>query len=390
MAAADALSRGDRDAYAQNGRAPRAAVGARSAGEQIRVGILGVTGYVGAELVRLLERHPAVTIVTLAARNRDGTPLGEAFSHLAETGHRVEAALPDPAGLDAVLLALPHGQAASIAPGLAQGGPLVIDLGADFRLADPADYREYYALEHPAPELLPGGPGRPASDNGPALPAAVYGLPELHRGAIATARIVASPGCYPTTALLALAPLARAGLIGDIVVDAKSGVSGAGREPKLETHYSEANESVSAYGLGGHRHLPEIRGELARLGASPEALAGFVFTPHLVPMTRGLLATCYVRATRNVTQGELDALYADAYGAEPFVQVAPAPPSTKTVTGSNLCRVHVRFDTRSGRIVALGVTDNLVKGAAGQAVQSLNIAFGLPETIGLEQLPLYP
>ncbi|MGO9206294.1 MAG: N-acetyl-gamma-glutamyl-phosphate reductase [Candidatus Limnocylindrales bacterium] len=390
MAIAGDLSRDHRATCAPMERAPRAAVGARSAGQQIRVGILGVTGYVGAELVRLLERHPAVRIVTLAARNRDGTPLGEAFAHLTETGHRVEAALPDPAELDAVLLALPHGQAASIAPSFAQAGPLVIDLGADFRLSDPADYREFYAFDHPVPELLPGGPGRPETDAGPALPAAVYGLPELHRGAIATARIVASPGCYPTTALLALAPLARAGLIGDIVVDAKSGVSGTGREPKLETHYSEANESVSAYGLGGHRHLPEIRGELSRLGASPDVLAGFVFTPHLVPMTRGLLATCYVRPTRNVTQGELDALYADAYGAEPFVQVAPAPPSTKTVTGSNLCRVHVRLDPRSGRIVAIGVTDNLVKGAAGQAVQSLNIAFGLPETTGLEQLPLYP
>jgi len=328
--------------------------------------------------------------VALAARHRDGSPLGETFAHLAETGHHVEARLPAPADLDAVLLALPHGQAASIAPDLAQAGPLVIDLGADFRLADPADYREFYALDHPAPELLPGGPGRPASGAGPALPAAVYGLPELHRRAIAGARIVASPGCYPTTAILALAPLARAGLIGDLVVDAKSGVSGAGREPKLETHFPEANESVGAYGLGGHRHLPEIRGELAALGVSPDALAGFVFAPHLVPMTRGLLATCYVRPTRHVTQAELDALYADAYGAEPFVQVAPAPPSTKTVTGSNMCRVHVRLDARSGRIVAIAVTDNLVKGAAGQAVQSLNIAFGLPETAGLEQLPLYP
>ncbi len=376
--------------HVETARAPRAGIDARSSGRPIRVGILGATGYVGAELVRLLERHPAVRIVALAARNRESVPLGDAFAHLAGTGHRIAATLPDPVELDAILLALPHGQAASIAPGLAQAGPLVIDLGADFRLANPADYREFYALQHPAPELLPGGPGRPASDNGPALPAAVYGLPELHRAAIAGTCIVASPGCYPTTALLALAPLARAGLIGDIVVDAKSGVSGAGREPKIETHFSEANESVSAYGLGGHRHLPEIRGELARLGASPDALAGFVFTPHLVPMTRGLLATCYVRPTRRVTQGELDALYADAYDAEPFVQVASAPPSTKTVTGSNLCRVHVRLDPRSGRIVAIGVTDNLVKGAAGQAVQSLNIAFGLPETTGLEQLPLYP
>jgi len=357
---------------------------------EIRVGILGATGYVGAELVRLLERHPTVRIVSLAARNREGVPVGEAFAHLAETGHRIDAALPDPAELDVVLIALPHGQAAALAPDLAAAGPLVIDLGADFRLSDPADYREFYALDHPAPELLPGGTGRPASGTHPAIPAAVYGLPELHRAAIASARIVASPGCYPTTAILALAPLARAGLIADVIVDAKSGVSGAGREPRLETHFSEANESVRAYGLGGHRHLPEIRGELSGLGASAEAMAGLIFTPHLVPMTRGLLATCYVRPVRPVTQDELDGLYVDAYRDEPFVQVTAVPPSTKTVTGSNLCRVHARVDARSGRVVAIAVTDNLVKGAAGQAVQSLNVAFGLPETTGLEQLPLYP
>jgi N-acetyl-gamma-glutamyl-phosphate reductase len=356
----------------------------------IRAGILGATGYVGAELVRLLERHPRVRIVGLAARNRDGVPVGEAFAHLAETGHRIDAALPDASELDAALIALPHGQAGAIAPDLAARGVLVVDLGADFRLADPADYREFYGLEHPAPELLPGGPGRPASPGREAVPPAVYGLPELHREALRSARLIASPGCYPTASILALAPLARAGLIADVVVDAKSGVSGAGREPKLETHFPEANESVRAYGLGGHRHLPEIRGQLAALGASPEAMSSLVFTPHLVPMTRGLLATCYVRPPRPVTQEELDVLYADAYAAEPFVQVVPAPPSTKTVTGSNLCRVHVRLDQRSGRVLAIAAIDNLVKGAAGQAVQALNLAAGLPETAGLDQLALYP
>ncbi|MDA8201437.1 MAG: N-acetyl-gamma-glutamyl-phosphate reductase [Chloroflexi bacterium] len=357
---------------------------------RVRVGILGATGYVGAELVRLLERHPAVRIVALAARNRDGIPVGEAFAHLAGTRHRIDGALPDPSALDAVLLALPHGQAASVAPDLAAAGVLVIDLGADFRLSDPAAYRDYYRLEHPAPDLLPGGTGRAAADGRRALPPAVYGLPELHRAEIPSTRIVASPGCYPTTTLLALAPLARAGLIGAVIVDAKSGVSGAGREPRLEMHFSEANESVRAYSLTGHRHLPEIQGELGGLGVSPEAVGGLVFTPHLVPMTRGLLATCYVRPSRPVSQAELDDLYAEAYGAEPFVQMSPVPPATKSVTGSNLCRVHVHLDQRSGLVLALAVTDNLVKGAAGQAVQSLNIAFGLPETAGLEQLPLYP
>ncbi len=356
----------------------------------LRVGVLGATGYVGAELVRLLERHPAVRIVALAARNREGVPVGEAFAHLAETGHRIDATLPDPSELDVVFIALPHGQATTVAPGLAARGLLVIDLGADFRLSDPADYREFYGLEHPAPELLPGGRGRPADEGSAPVPAAVYGLPELHRDAIRGARLIAAPGCYPTTTLLALAPLARAGLVGDVIVDAKSGVSGAGREPRLETHFSEANESIRPYGLGGHRHLPEIRGELAALGVAPGALASLVFTPHLVPMTRGLLATCYVRPTRPVTQEELDRLYAEAYGHEPFVRVAAEPPATKTVTGSNLCRVAVRLDRRSGRVLAMAVTDNLVKGAAGQAVQSLNVVAGLPETTGLEQLPLYP
>lgn len=356
----------------------------------LRVGILGATGYVGAELVRLLERHPNVRIVALAARNREGVPVGEAFQHLAETGHRIDPSLPDPSALDAAFIALPHGQAASITPDLVAAGVLVVDLGADFRLADPADYPTWYGLDHPAPELLPGGPGRPARDGSPALTAAVYGLPELHREDISRARLIASPGCYPTATILALAPLARAGLIADVVVDAKSGVSGAGREPKLETHFGEANESVRAYGLGGHRHLAEMRQELRGLGVAPSVVGEMVFVPHLVPMTRGLLATCHVRTTRPVGQPEIDALYASAYDDEPCVQVVPHSPATKTVSGSNLARVHARVDGGTGRVLALGAIDNLVKGAAGQAVQAFNVAAGLPETTALEQLPLYP
>jgi len=360
------------------------------AGTRIRAAILGATGYVGAELVRLIERHPDVQIAGLAARNRDGLPVGEAFAHLAETGHRIDSTLPDASQMDVVFIALPHGQAASIAPDLVASGVCVIDLGADFRLPDANDYREFYGLDHPAPELLPGGPGRPAAGGRGPIPAAVYGLPEVHRGALRAARLVASPGCYPTAAILALAPLARAGLVGDVVIDAKSGVSGAGREPKVEMLFGEANESVRAYGVGGHRHLPEIRSQLRELGVAPAALADLIFIPHLVPMTRGMLATCYVSPVRSTTQAELDGLYADAYGDEPFVRVAPQSPATKAVTGSNLARLYVRLDERSGRILAIGVIDNLVKGAAGQAVQAMNIAFGLPETAGLDQLPLYP
>jgi N-acetyl-gamma-glutamyl-phosphate reductase len=352
--------------------------------QPLRVAILGATGYVGAELVRLLERHPAVRIVGLAARGREGVPVGDAFGHLAETGHAIEAELPDPAAVDAVFIALPHGQAASLAPGLAERGVLVIDLGPDFRLADPADYPTWYGFAHPAPELLPGGPGRPD------LPAAVYGLPELHRAELIGARLIGAPGCYPTASLLAVAPLARAGLIGDLIVDAKSGVSGAGREPRLASLFGEVNESMVAHGLGGHRHSAELRQELRGLGAAPEVVDALVFVPHLAPMTRGIHATCYVRPTTPLSQQDLDALYAAAYADEPCVAVSAAPPATKTTTGANLVRVHARLDERSGRIVAIGVEDNLVKGAAGQAVQAFNVAAGLPETTGLEQLPLYP
>jgi N-acetyl-gamma-glutamyl-phosphate reductase len=356
----------------------------------LRVAVLGATGYVGAELVRLLERHPSVRIVGLAARDRDGSPVGAAYAHLAQTGHRIDGNLPAAGELDAAFLALPHGQAVRLAPDLAAAGVLVVDLGPDFRLADPADYPRWYGFEHPAPELLPGGPGKPATAARGPLGAAVYALPELHRDTLSSARIVASPGCYPTAALLAMAPLARAGLIAEVIVDAKSGISGAGREPKLGSLFGEVNESVSAYGLGGHRHSAELRQELRAMGASPDAVGSLIFTPHLVPMTRGLLATCYVRPTRPVDQEVLDALYEEAYGQEPFIHLVGSAPATKSVTGSNLARVHVRLDPASGRILAMAVEDNLVKGAAGQAIQAFNLAAGLPETSGLEQLPLYP
>lgn len=352
----------------------------RDAAGRIPVAIIGATGYVGAELIRLLERHPHVRIAGLAARGREGVPVGSAFAHLDETGHLIESDLGRLEEVAAVFLALPAGASAPLAPQLLERGLAVVDLGPDFRLTDPADYPRWYGFEHPAPRLLPG-----AGDG-----AAVYGLPELHRAALAGARLVASPGCYPTAALLALAPLARAGLVDELVVDAKSGVSGAGREPKLETHFSEANENLRAYGLGGHRHLAELLQELRALGAGEGAVGSLVFTPHLVPMTRGLLATCYVRPTRPVEGGELARLYADAYDGEPFVRVVDGAPATKQVAGSNLVRLHARVDARSGRIVALAAIDNLVKGAAGQAIQAFNVLADLPETAGLGQIALYP
>jgi N-acetyl-gamma-glutamyl-phosphate reductase len=351
---------------------------------RIRVGIIGATGYVGAELIRLLARHPNVDLVGLAGRDRHDDPIAGHHPHLAGIELVVGTELPD---VDAAFLALPHGAAAGIVPGLVESGTAVIDLGPDFRLRDPADYPRWYSFEHPRPDLLEK---------------AVYGLPELHRDELVALvdvpeAIVGSPGCYPTATLLALAPLARAGLIGDLVVDAKSGVSGAGRDPKPEMMFGEVNESVKAYGLGGHRHVAEIEQELAvvaaREGLDPGANPGAIavdFLPHLIPMTRGILSTNHVRPTRPVTQDELDALYATAYAGEPFVRVVATPPATKHTTGSNHVLVHVQLDERIGRIIAIGVEDNLVKGAAGQAIQAFNLVHGLPETAGLDQLPLAP
>ena len=351
---------------------------------RIRVGIIGATGYVGAELIRILARHPNVELVGLSGRGRDHEPIAGIHPHLASTGLTVHAELPL---ADAVFMALPHGAAAALVPDLAAAGTAIIDQGPDFRLTDPTDYPRWYGFEHPRPDLLE---------------LAVYGLPELHRAELsalvdAPVAIVGAPGCYPTATLLALAPLARAGLIGDLVVDAKSGVSGAGREARPELQFGEVNESVKAYGLGGHRHVAEIEQELAtitiREGLDPGANPGIVavdFLPHLIPMTRGILSACHVRPTRPIRQAELDELYAAAYAGEPFVTVVPTPPATRQVTGSNQVLVHVRLDERTGRILAIGVEDNLVKGAAGQAVQAFNLVHGLPETAGLEQLPLAP
>jgi N-acetyl-gamma-glutamyl-phosphate reductase len=280
-------------------------------------------------------------------------------------------------------MALPHGASAALAPDFLERGIAVIDLGSDYRLKDPADYERWYDYRHPFPELLG---------------TAVYGLPEQHRDQLralqgADTVLVASPGCYPTTALLGLYPLARAGLIDDVVVDAKSGVSGAGRSLKAELMYSEVNDSVKAYGLAGHRHTAELVQEIRDAGPSPEANPGAEtvgFTPHLVPMNRGILAAGHVRPTRDVSSTELAELYRDAYADEYFVEVVETAPSTGHVRGSNFVRVFARFDERTGRITTISVEDNLVKGAAGQAVQAFNIVFGLPEPSGLEQLAIVP
>ena len=370
----------------RSGLPPRSARARAAGGEprRLTVAIVGATGYVGAELVRILSWHPNVEIVGLVGRNRSNDPLGGIHPHLSTTDLAVDSERPD---ADAVFLALPHGAAAAAVPDIAADGTTVIDLGPDFRLRSAADYPTWYGFEHP---------------NADALASAVYGLPELHRAELAAlgerdVAIVGAPGCYPTATLLALAPLARAGLIGDLVVDAKSGVSGAGREAKAHLMFGEVNESVAAYGLGGHRHVAEIEQELAEIGRAADLAAGsnpgaqsVDFLPHLIPMTRGILSTNHVRPTRPVGQAEVDALFRAAYADEPFVTVVDTPPATKHVLGSNHVRVYAKVDERIGRIIAIGVVDNLVKGAAGQAVQAFNIVHGLPETAGLEQLPLAP
>jgi N-acetyl-gamma-glutamyl-phosphate reductase len=346
----------------------------------IRVGIIGAAGIAGGELVRLLERHPHVRIVGLQGRDREHESLAASQPQLGRTGHFIETTLPP---MDAVFMALPHGASAALVPEFLEQGVAVIDLGSDYRLKDPADYERWYAYSHPYPELLSK---------------AVYGLPELHRRELqalvgSDTRLVASPGCYPTATILGLWPLARAGLLQDVVVDAKSGVSGAGRSVKAEYLFSEVNDSIRAYGLGGHRHTAEMIQELRAAGPSPTANPGAAtlsFLPHLVPMNRGILAAGHVRPSRLVDAGELGALYADAYADEYFVEVVPDAPATGHVRGSNFVRVFARIDERTGRITTIAVEDNLVKGAAGQAIQAFNVVFELPETSGLEQLPIVP
>ncbi len=339
------------------------------------VAIVGATGYAGGDLVRILATHPHVRIAGIVGRDAHGEPLGGRQPHLGRAELSIGAEIPDDA--EAVFLALPHGAAGSLVPGILERGAAVVDLGPDFRLRDPADYPTWYGFDHPRPDLLAR---------------AVYGLPELHRPELASldpsGALVAAAGCYPTAALLATAPLARAGLIADVVVDAKSGVSGAGREPKADLMYAEVNESVKAYGIGGHRHVAEMDQELLLAAAGP--LPPVEFVPHLVPMTRGILASCHIRTTRPVDQDELDAIYGRAYAGEAFVRVVDAPPATKHVLASNEARIHVRALPRTGRVLAIAVIDNLVKGAAGQAVQAFNVAFRLPETAGLTSLPVAP
>ena len=337
-----------------------------------RVAIVGVTGYAGGELARILLRHPEVELVAAVARSHQGEPLRDVQPHL----HGAPASLligSDVGDAEVVITALPAGEAAKLASGWLREGRALIDVGSDFRLREPAGYQRWYGYTHPAPELL----GE-----------AVYGLTEFAREKLRGARLVSNPGCYPTASLLALAPAVRAGLIGDdVIVDAKSGVSGAGHNVDEAYLYGTIDENVRAYGVPRHRHTPEIAQELTALGAASPRLT---FTPHLIPMTRGLIATCYAPLRDGVTPEKVADEYARAYAEEPFVRVTRAFPQTKAALGSNWCLVHAVVDEANGRLVAMGALDNLVKGAAGSAVQNLNAMCGYPETLGLEGLPLWP
>jgi len=343
-----------------------------------RVGIVAVTGYAGVELARLLFRHPEVIVASVTGNTLAGQKLADVFPHLANYNMPITADVGD--NVDIVIAALPHRKSAEILAPMVKKGLKVIDISADFRLKDPKLYETWYGFTHPYPEMLKE---------------AVFGLPELYREQIKKARLVANPGCYPTSAILGLAPLVKEGLIGpDIIIDSKSGVSGAGREPGMGVHFSEINEDVSAYSLSGHRHLPEITQELALLNKGPELKITFI--PHLIPMIRGIFTTAYATplpgkvGTGKEAKQKLIDLYKEFYKGEPFVRVVSTPPHTKHTSASNFCIVSPTVDDRTGRLIVLSVLDNLVKGASGQAIQNMNLMFGYPETMGLEQLAIYP
>lgn len=338
------------------------------------VGIIGASGFVGAELLRLCAGHPGFEVVFAAADSQAGRTVGELYPSLAAAypAMAFESWEAIPSGLDIVFTALPHGASQAIIPKL--DAAHVLDLGADFRLKDPAQYPQWYGHEHTAPELLDDF---------------VFGLPELFRSDIVGATRVAVPGCYVTTATLTLAPLLEAGLIepSGIVVDAASGVSGAGRAPKDSTTFSTVDENFTAYGLLTHRHTPEMQ---MALGMHARTDVELLFTPHLAPMNRGILATCYARPTGSESTAELIGAMTDAYAGEPFIVVSEVVPSTKAALGSNTAHLTVRKDERTGWVVAIGALDNLVKGAAGQAIQCANLAVGEPETTGLASAGVYP
>jgi len=335
-----------------------------------RVLVAGASGYAGALAADLVRKHPSLELARVTARTDAGRRLDELYPQYGVDLVLEEPAAEDGTGVDAAIVAYPHGAAAPVVAALREGGTKVVDLSADFRLHDLDAYGRWYG-EHGAPQLL----GE-----------AVYGLTELHRDAIASAGLVANPGCYPTASILALAPLAAEGLIEDVVIDAKSGVSGAGRAAEEEMAVVKETDDTKPYKVAGHRHTPEIAQELTELaggnGASPGE-AGLTFVPHLMPYDQGELVSCYVRTSEPLDTARMLSLYEERYGDEAFVEVTSEPPGVSGVRGTNLCRIHLALNEASGRAMAFASIDNLWKGAASQAIQNLNLMLGLPEGEGI-------
>ena len=328
--------------------------------------VAGATGFAGALAAQLLWRHPEFELRTVTGRAEAGQRLDRVYPRYRVPLELQELDLDRHGDVDAAIVAYPHAASAPVVAALRERGVRVCDLSADFRLHELAAYERWYGA-HPHPELIDG---------------AVYGLPELHREALRTAQLVATPGCYPTASLLALAPLARAGLIADVVIDAKQGLSGAGRGATWQTHFSNSGENILPYKIVEHRHTPEIEEQLAGLHAGLRDLR-VQFTPHLVPLDQGELVDCYVTPRRALEQDELDVMYEDAYAGEPFVEIAPEPAEVRDVRETNVCRLHVAVSEHTGKLVVLSAIDNLWKGTSAQAVQCLNLMFGYDETTGL-------
>jgi N-acetyl-gamma-glutamyl-phosphate reductase len=326
------------------------------------VSVFGASGYAGALSAHLIQKHPSFNLQAITSRADAGRGLDELYPHYRVGLELEEFDIDQHAEVDAAIVAYPHGAAAPIVQQLLSRGVKVVDLSADFRLRDVGTYEEWY-VPHVAPELIDG---------------AVYGLPELYREQIKLAPLVANPGCYPTATILALAPLAKAGLIKDVIIDAKSGVSGAGRAATDKTHFVTVDENVSAYGVPRHRHTPEIEQELAALG-SPVTIT---FTPHLLPLDQGELVSCYVTVAGRAGD-DLEAMYADFYEGERFVELTETPPGVRDVRDTNFCRISLHRDERTGRVIVFGAIDNLWKGTASQAIQNLNLMFGFDEGAGI-------
>ena len=332
-----------------------------------RVLIAGASGYAGALAAELVRRHPSLELARITARTDAGKRLNELYPRYAVDLVLEEPSAEDGADVDAAIVAYPHGAAARVVSALREEGIKVVDLSADFRLHDLDAYSHWYG-EHGAPQLLDE---------------AVYGLTELHREAIAGADLVANPGCYPTAGVLALAPLAAEGLIEDVVIDAKSGVSGAGRAAEEEMAVVKQTDDTRPYKVTAHRHTPEIAQELAELAGANGAGSSVTFVPHLMPYDQGELVSCYVRTTEPLDPARMLALYEQRFGEEPFVEISTEPPGVSAVRGTNLCRIHLALNEASGRALAFASIDNLWKGAASQAIQNLNLMLGLPEGEGI-------